>query len=253
MAAIVEGFALTAGRSLAPARYPVALLMSESFVHKSTIAGCGYLPGRLPSGPHEEGCMSINNHGPDSRPSVLTRGFMLLVTMGVLVVGVAVLAVVRRAEPSGLESPSLSTSPKVHATTTAIADREAVIVRLREILRVRDRAYRDRDIGLLERIYTTDCPCLRGDGDAIRQLLQDDAIWVGASTSVRVQELDKVNNRLWIVVADFIASPFRIETESGKLIRAVEGKSELFRFALAKATNDKELLLGYAAAVDKAD
>jgi hypothetical protein len=197
--------------------------------------------------------MSVNNHGPDSRSPVVTRGFMLLVTMVVIVIGVAVLAYVRRAEPSALESSSLSTSPKVAATTTTIADREAVIVRLREILRMRDRAYRDRDIGLLERVYTTDCPCLRGDGDAIRRLLQDDAVWVGASTSVRVQELDKVNNQLWIVVADFIASPFRIETESGNLIRAVEGKSELFRFALAKTASDKELLLGYAAAVDEAD
>jgi hypothetical protein len=69
---------------------------------------------------------------------------------------------------------------------------------------------------------------------------------------VRVQKLDKVNDRLWIVVASFVGSPFRIETESGSLIRAVEGKSELFRFALARTTKD-ELLLGFAAAVDEAD
>jgi hypothetical protein len=117
---------------------------------------------------------------------------------------------------------------------------------------VRDRAYRDRDAGLLEKVYTTDCPCLRGDRAAIRQLVHDNAVWVGSSTSVRVQKLDKVNDRLWIVVASFVGSPFRIETESGSLIRAVEGKSELFRFALARTTKD-ELLLGFAAAVDEAD
>jgi hypothetical protein len=59
MAATVEGFGLTPGRSLAPTRYPRRPLggrvMSESFVHKSTIAGCGYLPSHLPSGPHARG------------------------------------------------------------------------------------------------------------------------------------------------------------------------------------------------------
>jgi hypothetical protein len=171
--------------------------------------------------------------------------------MAILASGVAVLGAIRRADPAPLESPSPSTSPRVSATTTTLGEKEEVVVRLQEILRVRDRAYRDRDIGLLKKVYTTDCPCLRGDREAIRQLIQDNAVWVGASTSVRVQKLDKVNDQLWIVVANFIGSPFRIETESGRLIRAVEGKSELFRFALARTTND-ELLLGFAAAVDEA-
>jgi hypothetical protein len=116
---------------------------------------------------------------------------------------------------------------------------------------VRDRAYRERDVGLLRNVYTTDCPCLRGDEKAIQQLLQDDAVWVDASTTVRIQKLEKVNDRLWIVVADFIGSPFRIETESGELIRAIEGRSELFRFALARSTVNSKLLLGFAAAVDE--
>jgi hypothetical protein len=100
-------------------------------------------------------------------------------------------------------------------------------------------------------VYSTDCPCLRGDGEAIAQLLKDDAVWIGASTSVRVKELEKVNDRLWIIVADFIASPFRIETESGDLVRAVDGRTELFRFVLAKPAADKSLVLGYAAPVDE--
>jgi hypothetical protein len=195
--------------------------------------------------------MPIHDHGPYSRSSALTRGFVVLVLMAILASGVAVLGAIRRADPAPLESPSPSTSPRVSATTTTLGEKEEVVVRLQEILRVRDRAYRDRDIGLLKKVYTTDCPCLRGDREAIRQLIQDNAVWVGASTSVRVQKLDKVNDQLWIVVANFIGSPFRIETESGRLIRAVEGKSELFRFALARTTND-ELLLGFAVAVDEA-
>jgi hypothetical protein len=194
--------------------------------------------------------MSIHEHDPGSRSSALTRGFVALILIGVLVAGVAVFGTVKRADPASQESPSASTQPRV--ATTTIGEKEEVIVRLREILRVRDRAYRDRDAGLLEEVYTTDCPCLRGDRAAIRQLVHDNAVWVGSSTSVRVQKLDKVNDRLWVVVASFVGSPFRIETESGSLIRAVEGKSELFRFALARTTKD-ELLLGFAAAVDEAD
>jgi hypothetical protein len=193
--------------------------------------------------------MSIHDHDPGSRSSALTRGFVALILIGVLV---AVFGTVRRADPAPQESPSASTPPRVATTTTTIGEKEEVVVRLREILRVRDRAYRDRDAGLLEKVYTTDCPCLRGDRAAIRQLVHDNAVWVGSSTSVRVQKLDKVNDRLWIVVANFIGSPFRIETESGSLIRAVEEKSELFRFALARTTRG-ELLLGFAAAVDEAD
>jgi hypothetical protein len=195
--------------------------------------------------------MATNDQGPSSQPSALIRGLMLAVMVGGLVVGVAIWGVVRRADPAALGSPTSPTSPRVAATTSTIGEKERVIVRLQEILRARDYAYRNRDTKLLNKIYTTDCPCLRGDRGAIRQLLQDNAVWVGASTSVRVKELQKVNDRLWIVVADFIGSPFRIETESGDLIRVVQGKSELFRFALARTSSDKELLLGFAAAVDE--
>jgi ketosteroid isomerase-like protein len=103
----------------------------------------------------------------------------------------------------------------------------------------------------LRKVYSVDCPCLRGDGDAIRQLLKDDAVWIGASTSIRVKRFEKVNDRLWIVVAEFIASPFRIETESGDLVRAVDGRTKLFRFVLARPTTGQGLVLGFAAPLDE--
>jgi hypothetical protein len=138
------------------------------------------------------------------------------------------------------------------ATTTSLAENDVVLSRLRDILEERDRAYRERDVGLLKKVYAADCPCLRGDGDAIKQLLKDDAVWIGASTSVRVKKLEKVNNRVWVVVAEFVASPFRIETESGDLVRAVDGRTELFRFVLARTSADSSLVLGFAAPVDEA-
>jgi hypothetical protein len=169
-----------------------------------------------------------------------------------LVIAVGAIVLTGRSDPATTGAPSALTSTTTLDVTTTIGEREEVVARLRTILRVRDRAYRERDVGLLREVYTTDCPCLRGDGRAIEQLIKDDAVWVGASTSVEVQKLERASDRLWIVVANFIGSPFRIETESGNLIRSVEGRSEPFRFALAKAESD-ELLLGFAGPVDESD
>jgi hypothetical protein len=177
---------------------------------------------------------------------------MLAGLIGGLVIAVIVIALARGPEPEAEVSASAPTSSRIAASTT-IAEEDEVLARLRDILKVRDRAYRDRDLSLLKEVYTSDCPCLRGDGDAIRQLLKDKAVWIGASTSVRINKLEKENDRLWIVVADFVASPFRIETESGDLIRAVEERSEPFRFVLTRETADDSLRLGFAAPIDESD
>jgi ketosteroid isomerase-like protein len=164
-----------------------------------------------------------------------------------------VIALARGSEPAAKAPASAPTSSGIAPTTTSITEEDEVVARLREILKARDRAYRDRNVDLLKEVYTSDCPCLRGDGDAIRQLLKDDAVWIGASTSVRINRLEKENDRLWVVVADFIASPFRIETESGDLIRAVDKRSEPFRFVLTRKSAGESLLLGFAAPIDESD
>jgi hypothetical protein len=195
------------------------------------------------------------DHRLDPRPPTgkLRRGFITAALVGGLVVALIVITVARRSDPEATGSPSASTSlPGAEVTTTTIGEREEVVAQLRAILKVRDRAYRERDTDLLAEVYTADCPCLRGDKGAIQQLIKDNAVWVGASTSVQIRDLEKVNDRLWIIVANFVGSPFRIETESGDLIRAVEGRSELFRFAVSRATSNK-LLLGFAGPVDESD
>lgn len=199
--------------------------------------------------------MPIDNRPQSSQPlgGAPRRGFMLAVLIGGLAIAVVVIALARGSERTITGSSLAPTSSRVAATTTSIAERDEVVARLRAILRARDRAYRERDIALLEEVYTADCPCLKGDGDAIDQLLKDDAVWIGASTSVRVRKLEKVSDRVWVVVADFVASPFRIETESGNLIRAVEGRSEPFRFVLARTTPDRGLVMGFAAPIDESD
>jgi hypothetical protein len=227
--------------------------MSGSFVHNFILAGCRRSAGLLPSGPHKRGTMP-NDQLPASTPSTtgLRKGFGLAVLLGGLAVLVVVVAVLRTSDPESSVPPEPTVSRAAETTATTIGERDRVVARLREILRIRDRAYRNRDVSLLRKIYTADCPCLRGDEGAIRQLLKEDAVWVGSSTSVRVEKIDKESDRLWIVEAIFAGSPFRIETESGDLIRAVEEQRELFRFALVKAVDDG-LLLGIAAPVDDSD
>jgi hypothetical protein len=184
--------------------------------------------------------------GTSRRAAVAAIAAALLLVVAV----VAVFATRGDGDAAGSTAPEPPPSQTTATATTTTIDTETeVIARLREILRVRDDAYQQRDARLLRTIYTSDCPCLTGDGNAIRQLVKDKAIWVGASTSIQVSKIERVNERLWIVIAVFDASPFRIETESRELIRSIAGRSELFRFVLARSMARSELLLGYAAPV----
>jgi hypothetical protein len=192
-----------------------------------------------------------DDHRPASKPpTAIRRPWLILGVLTAVAVAVTAVVLARGSDPVTTGLQSAPTSSSTADVTTTTGEREEVIAQLRAILRVRDRAYRERDVDLLREVYTTDCPCLRGDGRAIQQLIKDDAVWVGSSTSIQVRDFEKVNDRLWIVVANFIGSPFRIETESGNLIRSIEGRSELFRFALARI-EPNEFLLGYAAPVDQ--
>lgn len=69
------------------------------------------------------------------------------------------------------------------------------------------------------------------------------------STSIAVQSVEEVNDRLWVVVASVKTPPVRIETESGRLVRIVPAERNRVRFALAKPTNEEEWLLGHASSL----
>jgi hypothetical protein len=190
--------------------------------------------------------------GPPPDVSSSRRRLLVLTLIGCLAAAVfAVARVVEDGPETNIQS-STSTTADNAATRTTLEETK-IVSRLRDVLSVRDRAYRERDPDVLESVYTTDCPCLKGDQGAIRQLLKDNAVWVGATTSIRIRKVEKVNDRLWVVLAIFDGSPFRIETESGQLIRAVQGRSELFRFVLAKPARDARILLGFAAPVSGTD
>jgi hypothetical protein len=172
-----------------------------------------------------------------------------------LLIMVAVAAVVatrgdRQAAGSPTPTPS-SPQPTASPTTTTIDPQTEVVARLREILRVRDRALETRNASLLSSIYTVDCPCLQGDRDAIRRLRQSREVWRGVATSIRVQKLEQVNQRLWIVNALFVAAPFQVENESGDLIRKTPGERNLTRFALARPVGHEEWLLGHVSLIER--
>jgi hypothetical protein len=155
-----------------------------------------------------------------------------------------------RQEDKRVTSPSTATPSSVEAlpTSTTRDTRDEVVERLQQILRVRDKAFRERNAEILEELYTTDCPCLEGDRNAIRELTENNYHVVGGTTSVRVRRIERVTDRAWLVIGDFRSAPLRIEAEDSRLIREEPAGSDLFQFALSKPTGSQEWLLGQATA-----
>jgi hypothetical protein len=147
-------------------------------------------------------------------------------------------------------SPSVATPSSVEdvSTSTTQDARTEVLERLRQILQIRDKAFRDRDADILEKFYTSDCPCLEGDRNAIEELIDNDYHIVGGTTSIQVRRVERVSDRAWLVIADFRSAPLRIEGKDDQLIREEPEGSDLFQFALSKPTGSDELLLGRATA-----
>lgn len=183
-----------------------------------------------------------------SGPSRRVTAFAVVTVALTLVVAVAVVLTIRGDGDAAGSSPSQPPPPQptAAATTTTLDPKTEVVARLRQILRVRDRAFHDRDAELLSTVYTVDCPCLEGDKNAIKELVSKGYRLIGGETSIRVHRLERVNGRLWLVIADFRSAPGRIETDDGALVRQEPGGSDLFQFAVAKPVDTPEWLLGRA-------
>jgi hypothetical protein len=179
--------------------------------------------------------------GPSRRAAWLAAAAVAL-----LVVVVVVTVVVNRSDEVTHSPAPEPLSPRATAAPTTIDTQTEVVARLREILKVRDNAFHSRDPDLLSAIYTVDCSCLEGDTNAIRELLTKNYRLIGGATSIRVRRIERVNGRLWLVIADFQSAPLRIETQGGALVRQEPAGSNLFQFALAKPTDATEWLLGRA-------
>jgi hypothetical protein len=175
------------------------------------------------------------------------------ISSALLVAAIAAVFATRGDQQAAGSLPPVPSSPPptAAATTTTIDPPTEVVARLKEILKVRDRALETRNAGLLSSIYTVDCPCLQGDKDAIRRLKQSRQVWRGVATSISVQKLERVNDRLWIVNALFVAAPFQVENEAGDLIRTTPGERNLTRFALARPVGYQEWLLGHVSLIER--
>jgi hypothetical protein len=152
------------------------------------------------------------------------------------------------------DTPSAATAPSTPESTTAssatIDSRKEIVARLQQIFMVRDYAIETRNPGLLESIYTVDCPCRQGDASLIKRLRRERLVWVGIGVTLQVEEVERINDRLWTVNALVIAAPFRIEKESGELVRRVPRGQELSRFALTRPVGEENWLLGQASVVE---
>ena len=188
---------------------------------------------------------------PEALPSAFRRGrvFVMLFVL-VLALLVAVGAVVSRSEDAPSAPSSSRPAGSASTTTTiAVAKKNEITSRLREILKVRDRALVARDAQLLSDVYTIDCKCLEDGRALIRQLRKENVVWKGVRTNVTIESTEEVSDRLWIVVATVQTPPVRIETEGGRLVRIVPAERNRVRFGLAKPTNEEEWLLGHASSL----
>jgi hypothetical protein len=183
------------------------------------------------------------------RPSHRTT-WAAATAVALVLVAIAVFLVTRSDAKSTEVLPS-QTAPATStpAPTTTLEPRDEVIGRLREILQIRDKALATRDADLLETIYTVDCNCLSQSRALIRRLRKEHVVWSGLSTSLKVQQVEKVNDRLWIVIGVLSTSSARIEDEAGNLIEVAPGEKDRFRFAVAKPVDSQDWLLGYASVI----
>jgi hypothetical protein len=180
--------------------------------------------------------------------SATSRRLLAAGLVTTLLVGLVLTVLVTREDGRATRSTVAPSSSAALPTTTSLDTRTELSRRLTEILEIRDKAFRDRDIQRLNDIYTVDCPCLEGDGNAIKELLENDYHIVGGATSIRLRRITKASEQLWLIIADFQSEPLRIEAEGGRLIREEPAGSELFQFVLSRPKGSSEWLLGRATA-----
>ena len=137
--------------------------------------------------------MTTKDHEVQSTTSrrLLALGLVTILTVAVI------LAVLITREDGQVTRPTLApSSTAVIPTTTTLDTRTELTRRLVEILKIRDKAFQERDRQILKGVYTVDCPCLEGDGNAIQELVDNNYHIVGGATSIRLRRVSRVSERL---------------------------------------------------------
>jgi hypothetical protein len=128
-------------------------------------------------------------NGDHQVPPAISRRLVAMVLV-VILLSAALLAGVllsRDGDVGATASTSASSSTEALPTSTTEDTRAEVVGRLKRILAIRDKAFRDRNAEILNNVYTEDCPCLEGDKNAIEELTKNDYHIIGGATSVRIR------------------------------------------------------------------
>jgi hypothetical protein len=152
-------------------------------------------------------------------------------------------------QSAGVLPPETSLASAPTIAKTSFTSRTEIISRLREILSIREEAYRSRSSDTLASIYSRDCPCLSSDGDAIDELLRKKRIWDGVGTSIEVREATELNERAWTIVGLFKSEALYVKTEDGRLVETEPAGEDLFKFTLVKPQGEQVWLLGLVSAL----
>jgi hypothetical protein len=109
--------------------------------------------------------MQFDDHPTPPPPTPRGRSrraaWLAAAAVALLVVVVVVTVVVNRSdELTHSPAPEPSSPRATAAPTTTIDTQTEVVARLREILRIREEAFANRDPSLFDQIYSNDCPCL---------------------------------------------------------------------------------------------
>jgi hypothetical protein len=197
--------------------------------------------------------MPNEDHRASPSPKDATRRYLLLGALSALVIVGVALFVLTRDDDLAATSPSATSRPVTTAAPSPTKDpssKSEIITRLREILQVREQAFKERDASLFDEVYASTCPCLRAGRDAIAALKKENIRWRNRSVSIKVQSAKSISDNLWEVVALFSAESFRIETEEGILVRQAPEEHLRYRFLLVRNSGLEPWRLGNASSIE---
>ena len=154
-------------------------------------------------------------------------------TVGLFFVGLVLLLLFSGAA-AGVMATRATRPTKAPVDPALARERAAVTDSLLKIMAVREQALSQRNMRLLNSIYTPDSPQLHKDRTEIQTLRDKHELWKGLELPVQVLKATPASSRRWTVVALLGRSDARLQLESGELIRDVEGNRQVYWCTLIK-------------------
>jgi hypothetical protein len=154
-------------------------------------------------------------------------------TVGLFFVGLVLLLLFSGAA-AGVMATRATRPAKAPVDPALARERAAVTDSLLKIMAVREQALSQRNMRLLNNIYTPDSPQLHKDRTEIQTLRDKHELWKGLQLPVQVLKATPANSRRWTVVALLGRSDARLQLESGELIRDVQGNRQVYWCTLIK-------------------